>query len=263
MKQGPVVIVTGASRGMGLWTARWLAKAGAAVAVTARSGDDLVRLRDEIVAAGGECLAVPGDVADPGACRAVVDKTLERFGRLDALVNNAGVLSPIARVADCDMDMFRENIMVNLMGPVYLVAAALSALRKAAGRVVNVSSGAAANPIATWSAYGAAKAGLTHFTRILAAEEPSIVAVSIRPGVVDTAMQELIRSEGAKTMPPKLAQYFRGLKENGNLEPPHVPARSIAWLALKAPSELSGKFVEYDDPQIAAPAKALFGEING
>ena len=263
MKQGPVVIVTGASRGMGRWTARWLAGAGAAVAVTARSEDDLARLRDEIVSAGGKCLAVPGDVADPDACHTVVDRTLERFGAVDALVNNAGVLSPIARVADCDMDLFRENIMVNLMGPVYLVRAALAALREAAGRVVNVSSGAAVNPIATWSAYGAAKAGLTHFTRVLAAEEPSIVAVSIRPGVVDTAMQELIRREGVKTMPPKLAEYFRGLKENGNLEPPHVPARSIAWLALKAPSELSGKFVEYDDPQIAAPAKELFGEING
>jgi NAD(P)-dependent dehydrogenase (short-subunit alcohol dehydrogenase family) len=260
MNDRPVIIVTGGSRGMGAWIVRWLAKAGAAVAFTARTATDLANIEEEIGAKGGKCLAVAADASDPEACSTVVEKTLEKFNAIDALVNNAGVLSPIARVADCDVEQFRQNIMVNLLGPFYFIRAAVDALRKSRGRVINVSSGAAVNPMATWSAYCAAKAGLTHFTRVFDAEEPDITSVSVRPGVVDTDMQALIRREGPKTMPPKMSEYFSGLKERGALEHPRIPARSIAWLALNAPPELGGKFVEYDDPRIAGPALSLFGD---
>ncbi len=259
MNDRPVVIVTGGSRGMGAWIVRWLAKARAAVVFTARTRTDLAKIEEEIAAKGGECMPVASDASDPQACSLVVEKTLEKYGAVDALVNNAGMLPPIARVADCDVERFKRNIMVNLLGPFYFMHAAVHSLRKSGGRVVNVSSGAAVNPMATWSAYCAAKAGLTHFTRVFAAEEPEITSVSVRPGVVDTDMQALIRREGAKTMPSKMADYFLNLKKQGALEHPRVPARSIAWLALKAPSELSGKFVEYDDPRIAGPANSLFG----
>jgi hypothetical protein len=73
-------------------------------------------------------------------------------------------------------------------------------------------------------------------------------------------MQELLRSEGPAKMPPEQAAFYRDLKTAGHLEPPQVPARAIAWLALHAPREWSGDFISYDDPQISEPALAAFGE---
>jgi NAD(P)-dependent dehydrogenase (short-subunit alcohol dehydrogenase family) len=189
-----------------------------------------------------------------------VKEALDRFGRLDALVNNAGVLSPVMPLADADPDAWARNIGVNLLAPFYLIRAAVPALRSAGGRVVNISSGAAQKPIGAWSAYCAAKAALTHLTAVLAVEEPRITAVALRPGVIDTRMQALIRREGPGAMDPEKASYFRQLKQEGRLEPPWVPARSAAWLALHAPRDLSGRFIEYDDPQVAEPALALFGK---
>jgi NAD(P)-dependent dehydrogenase (short-subunit alcohol dehydrogenase family) len=262
MKNKPVVIVTGASRGMGAWIARWVSSAGASVIITARSKKDLQSLEKKIREDGGIAMTVSGDVSDPNACMGVVDQVMKQFGRIDALVNNAGILEPISKIGECDPGQFKHNIGVNLLGPFYMIHETISALRESKGRVINISSGAAIRPIASWSAYCAAKAGLTHLTRVLASEEPSITAVSVRPGVVDTQMQALIREKGPKTMPAELSKYFINLKQQGKLEPPWVPARSIAWLAMNAPPELSGEFIEYDDPKIFKPAKNFFGEAH-
>ena len=90
------------------------------------------------------------------------------------------------------------------MAPFYLTRAAVSKLRNTGGRIVNVSSGAANLALENISAYCAAKAALNHFTAVLAAEEPFITALAVRPGVVDTGMQTFIRNEGPKAMPPDL-----------------------------------------------------------
>lgn len=84
--------------------------------------------------------------------------------------------------------------------------------------------------------------------------------LAVRPGVVDTDMQALLREQGPKAMPSDTASYYRKLKEERQLEDPRVPARSIAWLALRAPAEWSGRFLDYDDPRVAGPAKAFFGK---
>ncbi len=259
MTNEPVVIITGASRGIGAWVARWLNEVNARLTLVARASKDLENIGREIEANKGNVLIVPADVADSSACLNVVEKTLKKFGRIDALVNNAGILEPVSHIADCKPEQFRHNILVNLLGPFYLTQGSISALRKSQGRVINVSSGAATKPIAAWSAYCTAKAGLTHFTRVLAQDEPQITAVSIRPGVVDTHMQELIRQKGPEIMPPDLANYFINLKKEGKLEPPWVPARTIAWLALKAPLEISGEFLDYDDPRFFKQANDFLG----
>ena len=192
------------------------------------------------------------DVADPSACRRVIEAAVDTFGRLDALVNNAGILDPVARIAEGDPDRWRYNLEVNLLGPFYLSRAAIPHLRNVKGRIVNISSGAAQKAIEGWSAYCVAKAGLTHFTRQLAAEEPAITSVALRPGVVDTAMQALIRRAGPKAMTAEKSAYFQTLKDQGQLLDPDVPARAAAWLALSAPASLSGMFLDYDDPRLAA-----------
>jgi len=262
MKNQPVVIVTGASRGMGYWIAKWLSSRGANVTITARSLNDLQVLENQITGEGGSAIAISGDVSNPRTCLGIVEKTMKQFGRIDALVNNAGILDPISKIAECDPAQFQQNILVNLAGPFHMIRESIPALRESKGRIINISSGAAVKPIASWGAYCAAKAGLSHLTRVLAVEEPSITAVSVRPGVVDTGMQALIREKGPTAMTPELSNYFIKLKKQGKLEPPWVPARSIAWLALNAPSELSGELIEYDDPRILDPSIELFGTIQ-
>jgi NAD(P)-dependent dehydrogenase (short-subunit alcohol dehydrogenase family) len=256
MDPKPIVIVTGASQGLGAATARCLASKKAIVCLVARSMPGLKAVEAQILNMGNRAQAIRADVANPEACRWVLNQALKHHGRVDALVNNAAVLGPLAYTAQADFQEWRHTLEVNLMGPFNLIQAALPSLRETAGRIVNVSSGAAVTALAGAGAYCVSKAALNHFTHVLAAEEPQIVAVAIRPGVVDTPMQATLRGPAQKVMPPEQAAYYRRLKADAKLEPPNVPARSIAWLALHAPAALSGRFVNYDDPSIAGPAKA-------
>ena len=260
MNNTRVAIVTGASRGLGAAAACWLGKAGAAVALIARSEEKLNETSDDVRRLGGEPLVCRADVSQYDACRQAVDKTLARFGRIDAVVNNAGIVQPIAAIARTDPADWRYNIEVNLIGPFNLIRAAAAALSRQNGRIVNVSSGAANLALESISAYCTAKAALNHFTRILAVEEPELTTVAVRPGVVDTDMQTYIREEGRRTMPSDQADYYRQLKDRGELEPAAIPGRSIAWLAFYAPREFSGRFLDYDDPRIQGPALEVFGE---
>jgi NAD(P)-dependent dehydrogenase (short-subunit alcohol dehydrogenase family) len=254
----PVVMVTGASKGMGREITRWLATAGAAVVPAARSEDALEGLAQWIRSRGATAIPICLDVSDRRECEAAVQKAVDAFGRIDGLVNNAGVLAPLAPLASADPAQWQRNISVNLLGPFFLIRAALFHLRKTNGRVVNISTGAAEKAIEGWSAYCASKAAVAHMTRVLAAEEHRITALSFRPGVVDTDMQALIRREGPEKMTPEKNAYFQDLKSKGMLAPPAVPAREAAWLALHAPSAWSGELIETGDPRIGrAPGRGF------
>ena len=153
MNNSPVVIVTGASRGLGAAVAGWLAKAGVGVTLVARSEGDLNRVAEGLESPGGAPLVCGADVSSYDACSRVVGKTLARFGRIDSLVNNAGIVQPISAISDSDPAQWRYNLEVNLIGPFNLIRAAISQLRLRAGRVVNVSSGAANLALENLSAY--------------------------------------------------------------------------------------------------------------
>ena len=258
MTEPPVVIVTGASKGMGRDIARWLAAAKATVVVSARTGSALEQVAQWAEARGARALPIPLDVADRRMCEQAVQKTVDAFGRIDALVNNAGVLGPVASLAEADPAQWRQNIAVNLLGPFYLTRAALPFLRGSHGKVINISTGAAVKAIEGWSAYCTAKAGAAHMTRVLAAEEPEITAVAFRPGVVDTDMQATIRRGGVKGMTDERIAYFRKLKTEGKLLDPAVPAREAAWLALHAPARWSGEWIETGDPRIQKTVDKTF-----
>lgn len=251
MNTNPTVIVTGASRGLGAATAVSLANMGTIVVLTARSVDALQTVANQI---GDRAIVVPGDVMDPAACQRVVAKAVARTGRLDGLVNNAGVLDPIAALADADPDALHLNLQVNVLGPMLMTQAALPHLRERNGRVIHISSGAAVKAIPGWSAYCTSKAALNHFNRVLAAEEPAITTLAVRPGVVDTAMQTQIRQEGASGMPSAAHQRFVNLHADDQLLPPEKPARAIATLACHAPHAWSGDFIEWNDERVAALA---------
>ncbi len=250
----PTIIITGASRGLGAAAARIAAEWGANLVLNARSGDEVAgvarRICDESGEAGGEAIAVPGDVSNWEECQQLVERAVERFGSVDALINNAGVIGPFATIAEVDIEAWRYNLSVNLVGPMMLIQAALPHLRKSGGRVVNVSSGAAISPVAGWSAYCASKAALNHLTRVLALEEPAITAIALRPGIVDTEMQAQIRSDGDKGMSTSDHQRFLDYHEQGELQPPEMPGRALAALALRAPHEWSGEFLAWDEERV-------------
>jgi NAD(P)-dependent dehydrogenase (short-subunit alcohol dehydrogenase family) len=211
-----------------------------------RSADDLTEVAQQINDSGGQALAVPGDVSRPADCQRAVAKSVKEFGNLDVLVNNAGILAPIASIGDGDPGEWQRNWDINVLGPLALTQAALPHLRQRSGRVINVSSGAAVSAIPGWAAFCASKAAVEHLTRVLAEEEPRITAIAFRPGMVDTAMQATIRREGADGMPAEVYARFVRLFEDEHLLPPEVPGCALAVLSLFCPHEWSGTFLSWN-----------------
>ena len=256
----PSVIVTGASRGLGRAIALELARMGASVTLNARSEAALLELQAEIEIAGGRAAVLAGDVSQPDVAERLVAAAVLAFGGIDALVNNAAVLEPLDRIESVDPDLWQRNLQINLFGPFLLTQAALPHLRRARpGRVINVSSGAAVRPTAGWSAYCTGKAGLNMLTGVLAIEEPELVALAVRPGVVDTAMQRTLREQGRGPMPPEVYQRFVTYHEQGQLLPPELPGRALAVLALHAPRAWSGEFLSWDEERV----QNLVGNVAG
>jgi len=189
------VMITGASRGIGAETARVFASAGANVALLARSQDEIAALAGEI---GEKAIAIPCNVARYGEMSSAVATTVQAFGGLDVLINNAGVVDPIDHIGDTDPDAWGHLIDINLKGVFNGIHAALPALRAGGGSVLTISSGAAHNAIEAWSAYCASKAAVNMLNRSLHLEEQAngIRAIGLSPGTVATQMQRVIKASG-------------------------------------------------------------------
>ncbi|KZW04254.1 NAD(P)-binding protein [Exidia glandulosa HHB12029] len=249
-----VVLVTGASRGIGLAVTRMLLEKQHRVVTISRSLPDALQ---ELAAKYPDTLAtIRGDVADP----AIVDAAVSRFGKLDALILNAGTALPFARIADAEkapLDAWRAHFETNFFSLVTTLHRATPLLRESNGaRVIFVSSGAATGSTGAWGPYNAAKAAMNSLARTFANEEPSITSIAFRPGVVDTEMQGEIRSVARESMKPDEYDRFITLHETGKLASPDVPANVIVRLALEAPKELSGQFISIDGPE-CAPYKTV------
>jgi NAD(P)-dependent dehydrogenase (short-subunit alcohol dehydrogenase family) len=216
----------------------------------------------EIAQRGGKALAVPGDVSRVQDCQLIVDRAVEIFGRIDALVNNAAIVEPIAPIARTDPADWTQSWVVNVLGPTVLTQAALPFLRESSGRVINVSSGAAERSIAGAAGYCTTKGALNQFNRVLAAEEDSITAIAVRPGVVDTPMQTAIRTEGQNGMPEDVYKRFVRYHEDGELLRAEVPGHTLAVLALHAPHDWSGDFLSWDEDRVQELVRRIGNGIN-
>lgn len=238
---GKSAIVTGASRGIGAATAQALARSGARVMLAARDLDACQAIAAGIEAAGGRAAALRCDVSDYDEVAALVDGTRDRFGRLDILINNAGVIAPIDHLAAADPHDWARCIAIDLVGAYNAIRTAAGPLRQAGGGViVNVSSGAAHRPLEGWSAYCAAKAGLAMLTRSVALElgADGIRIYGFAPGTVDTDMQGAIRASGLNPI-SRMAR-----EEHAQ---PEVPAQAIAWLCSDAAADLAGQELSIRD----------------
>jgi len=184
---GKNVLITGASRGIGFATAQNFLALGARVAINGRSEQSVTTAIAEL--GGGERLvAAPGSVASVDACQSIVGAAIEGLGGLDVLVNNAGI-SIDATIEKTDEMIWDETLDINLKGTFFCVRAALPALRKTRGSIVNTASVSGLQGSAEGSAYCASKGGVVNLTRALAIElAPDIRVNCVCPGWVDTDM---------------------------------------------------------------------------
>lgn len=202
---GKVAIVTGASKGIGAGIAKKLAAAGAAVAVNyAGSKEGADKVVSQIVSDGGRAIAVQGYVDRPDDVKRIFDETKSQLGRIDIVVNNAGVykFEPVEEIAE---DEFHRQFNINVLGPILTTKEALKHFPEAGGNIINISSVVSTNPSANLAVYSATKGALDTLTRGLAVElAPKNIRVnSVAPGPVDTEGFEKIGIKGTdfeKTM---------------------------------------------------------------
>jgi len=205
-----VAIVTGAGRGVGRATALALAEKGVRVGLVARTESALKQVARDIEAAGGKALAVPADIADEAQVAAMMEKVLAQFGRLDILINNAGI-AHWGTVESFSLEQWNHIMGVNLTGMFLCSRAAIPALkRQGEGHIINISSGAGKQGYPQLAAYCASKFGVIGFSEALAGElGPFKIRVStLVPGTVDTefgseARQGRPRDPSAKVLRPQ------------------------------------------------------------
>lgn len=193
---GKIVMITGASRGIGAAASQAFAAAGAKVALVARGRDEIAELAGEI---GENALAIPCDVSRYWEVEAAVNACVAAFGGLDIFVGNAGVIEPISHMVQADPDAWGHVIDINLKGVMWGMRAVLPVmLEKGGGTVITISSGAANGPVEAWSHYCASKAGAQMLTRCLDHENRAggIRAMGLSPGTVATQMQREIKASG-------------------------------------------------------------------
>jgi len=200
-----VAIVTGASSGIGEATARRLAREGMGVALAARRRDELERVAGEIQAAGGQVLVVPTDVCDRAAIQRMTQATLERWGRIDVLVNNAGV-GYARRVVHLEPEQWRPQVEINLIAVIECSQAVLpTMLEKKSGHIINIASIAGLIGLPGSSTYCATKAGVVAFSEALRREvrTSGIHVTTLCPGFVATGFSPRLKkiAEGQPDAP--------------------------------------------------------------
>jgi NAD(P)-dependent dehydrogenase (short-subunit alcohol dehydrogenase family) len=237
---GRVAVVTGASSGLGVAFSTALAEAGAHVVLAARRVEMLHETASLVEARGAEALIIATDVADPGACNHLVEQTLERFGRVDVLVNNAGVASAVPATRESPEE-FTRIIDVNLNGA-YWMAQACGRVMKPGSSIVNISSVLGLTTAGLpQAAYSASKAGLLGLTRDLAQQwtaRKGIRVNSLAPGFFDSEMTE--------AYPPG---YLDGQMRRvlmGRKGEPQALAAAVLYLASDASGYVTGQTLAVD-----------------
>ena len=186
---GKVAVVTGASRGIGRAIAETLAGAGAKVALASRKQEALDEVADSIRGTGGVAVAIAAHNGDKAALQALVSETIERFGRLDILVNNAATNPHFGAILEADDSYWRKTLDVNLMGNVWLSQAAVRHMRAGGGgKIINIASVVGINPGRYQGIYSITKAGLISLTKTLALElgPDNIQVNAVAPGLIQT-----------------------------------------------------------------------------
>ena len=252
---GKVAIVTGGSRGIGFAIARALGTEGARVAIASRTAAELEAARSKLETERIEALARPGDIARFDDVCALVDEVLRRWGRIDVLVNNAGVMGAIGRLDECDVQQWKRAIEINLFGTMHACRAVLPHMRASGGgKIINVAGGgiggAAVAPRV--SAYASSKAAIVQFTEALAREVQGegIQVNAVSPGAVITEMTAVVLAAGADRAGAEL--YERTLEQRARGGETAEPvSKLVVWLAGQGSRGPTGKLLsaKWDRPE--------------
>lgn len=222
------LLVTGASRGIGAAIVRHFAAQGHWVGAVARNAEALQQLCSETADSPGQVLALAADLADNEATDAALAKAITEFGHLDLVVNNAGVIDPIQRIAEIDLADWQQAITLNLSAAFQIMQRAIRHMQpRGQGMIINLSSGAANRPMEGWAAYCSSKAGLQMLTRCADLEYRSagLRILGLSPGTVATPMQTRIRESGVNPVSQLPAEAHI---------PPEWVARAVEYLAHNA-----------------------------
>ncbi|WP_102225503.1 SDR family oxidoreductase [Acidimangrovimonas sediminis] len=238
---GKVVAITGASRGIGAAAAREFASAGARVGLMARSEAEIGALAAEI---GEAAIALTCDVASQASVSGAIQRLEGAFGPVDVLINNAGMIDPIAPLSRVDPAEWSRAIDVNLKGVFHGMRAVLPGMtQRRAGTILTVSSGAAHNPLEGWSAYCSAKAGAAMLTRVAHHEAGAagLRIMGLSPGTVATEMQVKIKASGINPV--------------SQLDPAvHIPAdwpaKALLWMCSADADDFLGEEIALRDEAI-------------
>ena len=241
---GKAAIVTGASRGIGAATAAELASAGVSVILAARSESDIRHNAQMIREAGGQAEAVTCDVSKYKDTQALISHCESTFGRMDILINNAGVIEPIGHLATSDPEVWSHATDINFKGIYHGLRAALPLMQsQQRGTIINIGSGAAHSALEGWSHYCAAKAAAAMLTQCAHKEvaDSGVRIMGLSPGTVATEMQVLIKASGINPVSQ--------MNESDHIDPTW-PARAIVWLCTDDAAQYNGQEVSLRDETI-------------
>jgi len=232
-----IVVLTGASRGIGAATARLLAEDQPTLILCARSAEANADTEAAVEALGARSESHGFDVSDAAAAKHFVDDVLERHGRIDVLINNAGS-GKMGSVADVPPDDYLDVLRINVMGPYNMIFAALpSMLARDAGTIINLTSARAFLPDRFYAAYCSSKAALLSMTQCLHfdLQDTNVKIYAFSPGFTQTDMVQAIYSN-------KVFRQAALTPDEGQV--PERPAKVLTWLAREAPADLTGKHVQ-------------------
>ncbi|WP_250034408.1 SDR family NAD(P)-dependent oxidoreductase [Paractinoplanes maris] len=243
--QDKVAFVSGAGRGIGAAAARFFAREGAQVLLTARSEDQLEAVTEEIRAAGGRAEFVPADLADPASVRAAVDRAVAAFGRLDVAFNNGATISPPGPLGEVELDDFDRLYEVNLRGVWLAMSAQVAAIRATAGRgaIVNNSSVGSLRGNPQLPAYGAMKRAVNSLTESAAITYgPEGIRVNaVAPGNTRTEMIEAWQASS----PGLVERLVAATPLRRQAEPDEI-AQAAGWLLSDRASFVTGTVLRVD-----------------
>jgi NAD(P)-dependent dehydrogenase (short-subunit alcohol dehydrogenase family) len=238
---GKVVLITGAAQGLGKAAARAFGVRGAMLAMADLNEALLNETADELRGAGAECVAIAADIAASGAPQAIVRRTVETFGRIDILVNNAAV-SSVEALLDVTEAEWDKVFNVNVKALFFLLQAAARAMKgSGGGRIVNISSPATRMTLTNYTSYATSKAAVDYITRTAAAALGpfGITVNAVAPGRMDTPMQQITEQANAAAAGIDLQTYIQSRTVDIPMRRRTTPAEvaeGIVWLATQEAS---------------------------